>query len=62
MQQESEAAVVHVEGTPAAVSAQTSTNGAGPGSELHELLRALQAMRMGDFSVRMPTASLSICR
>lgn len=30
----------------------TETNGHGSG-ELHELLRALQAMRVGDFSVRM---------
>ena len=28
-------------------------NGAAEGRELHDLLRALQAMRMGDFSVRM---------
>src|SRR5258708_23273435 len=38
----------------------TPANGAAHGDELHELLRALQAMRMGDFSVRMPTEATGI--
>ncbi len=60
MQQESEAAVVHSEGAPAGLSAPGPSNGAAPNGELHELLRALQAMRMGDFSVRMPTEATGI--
>ena len=60
MQHESEAAAVHAEGAPAGLSAHVPTNGAAQGSELHELLRALQAMRMGDFSVRMPTEATGI--
>src|ERR1700687_1565974 len=60
MQPEREAAVVYTEGAAAGLGAPVPTNGAAPGSELHELLRALQAMRMGDFSVRMPTEATGI--
>ena len=60
MQQESEAAVVHSEGAPAGLSAPGPSNGAAPNGELHELLRALQAMRMGDFSVRMAGESTGL--
>ena len=35
-------------------------NGSAQGSELHDLLRALQAMRMGDFSVRMPSEATGL--
>ena len=38
-------------GGPSAL--ETLPNGAVRGSDLNELLRALQAMRMGDFTVRM---------
>ena len=38
---------------------ELATNGAGP-QQLHELLAALQAMRVGDFSVRLPGDRLGI--
>ena len=53
--QETEAAAVQGQGTQEGPGAPVHTNGSAQGSELHELLRALQAMRTGDFSVRMPT-------
>ena len=37
----------------AALPAPAPANGVVHGGDLNELLRALQAMRMGDFSVRM---------
>jgi HAMP domain-containing protein/CheY-like chemotaxis protein/GAF domain-containing protein len=60
MKQESEAAVVHTEGPPPSSSASIPGNGTAHGSELYELLRALQAMRMGDFSARMPTEAAGV--
>src|SRR5262245_3112185 len=48
----SEAGNVVVEGH-AAPPPPPLPNGSAEGRELHHLLRALQAMRMGDFSVRM---------
>ena len=44
----------------AAVPAQAPTNGVVHGGDLNELLRALQAMRMGDFSVRMAAESTGL--
>jgi hypothetical protein len=46
-----------LQGGPAA---PTTANGSAQGDDLHELLRALQAMRMGDFSVRMAAESTGI--
>ncbi|KAB2919329.1 MAG: HAMP domain-containing protein [Hyphomicrobiaceae bacterium] len=43
-----------------AVTPPAAANGSAHESELHELLRALQAMRMGDFSVRMAAESTGI--
>src|SRR6478672_211523 len=60
MQQESDAGIVHSEGPHLGPSAPIPTNGAAQNSELYELLRALQAMRMGDFSVRMPTEATGV--
>ena len=40
--------------------APTPANGVAHGNDLHELLRALQAMRMGDFSVRMAGESTGL--
>ena len=52
---QSEAATVDIEGHTAPLPNGTAEgpNGAAEGRELQHLLRALQAMRMGDFSVRM---------
>ena len=40
--------------------AQAPANGVAHGGDLNELLRALQAMRMGDFSVRMAAESTGL--
>ncbi len=45
-------------GGPSAL--ETLPNGAVHGSDLNELLRALQAMRMGDFTVRMAAESTGL--
>ena len=52
MQDQTEVAI-HPGDVSASPAVPTPANGAAHGNELHELLRALQAMRMGDFSVRM---------
>jgi CheY-like chemotaxis protein/signal transduction histidine kinase/HAMP domain-containing protein len=46
--------------TELGTAAPTPANGAADGGDLRELLRALQAMRMGDFSVRMAAESTGI--
>src|SRR5262247_4720375 len=47
---------------PAAVPAQEPDGRAGDGSsaELHDLLNALQAMRVGDFSARLPASQVGL--
>ena len=40
--------------SPARAQEPTPHVNGGDAAELHELLHALQAMRVGDFSVRMP--------
>src|SRR5262245_4277545 len=42
-----------IAGSPAAKKRSNGTIGCSP-ADLHELLRALQAVRVGDFSVRLP--------
>ena len=59
MQDQTEVAIQSVD-VAAGPAVPTPTNGAAHGNELHELLRALQAMRMGDFSVRMAAESTGI--
>ena len=44
----------------AALPTQAPANGVAHGGDLNELLRALQAMRMGDFSVRMAAESTGL--
>jgi len=46
--------------TAAGPPAQAPANGIAHGDDLNELLRALQAMRMGDFSVRMAAESTGL--
>src|SRR5262245_38420915 len=57
MQEQTEAAA---RSTDQSTPAPSPANGAAHGSELHELLRALQAVRMGEFSVRMAVESTRI--
>ena len=45
--------------SPNAVPAEGQLAGGAP-AELHELLNALQSMRVGDFSVRMPGSETGI--
>src|SRR6201990_3011585 len=45
--------------SPNAVPAEEQLAGGAP-AELHELLNALQSMRVGDFSVRMPGSETGI--
>src|SRR4026209_2371573 len=52
MQDQTEVGIQSPDTSPGAA-IPTPANGAAHGDELHELLRALQAMRMGDFSVRL---------
>ena len=58
--QESEAAVAVAADQHVADPAAPTTHGAIHTNDLNEILRALQAMRMGDFSVRMSVASTGL--
>src|SRR6188474_2773592 len=59
MQDQTEVGIQSPDTSPGAA-IPTPANGAAHGDELHELLRALQAMRMGDFSVRMAGESTGV--
>src|SRR5262252_7122295 len=51
---------IPVEEASATLSPPASANGIASVGDLHELLRSLQAMRMGDFSVRMSGAATGL--